>query len=162
MRLCVLSDTHIPDRYDKLPDALVKEIKNADLVIHAGDFTSIKVYQEIKALNSNFKAVLGNMDSPELQPVLKQKETFTVQKRKIGLTHGIGRPDNLLETVRKSFDDTYDLVIFGHSHNALNEKIGKTIFLNPGSPTDKIFATINSYAIIDLDKTININIVRVF
>ena len=161
MRLCVLSDTHIPDRSETLPEALVKDIKKADMVIHAGDFTSRDCYETIRSLNPNIKAVLGNIDAPELAGVLKEKETFAVGKFKVGLMHGFGKPECILDNVKKAFNGSYDLVIYGHAHEPFCEKIGKTLYFNPGSPTDKIFAPYNAYGIIANDATIDARIIRI-
>jgi putative phosphoesterase len=161
MRLCVLSDTHIPDRYEELPAVLTREIQDADMVIHAGDFTSVDCYEHIRSLNPNIKAVLGNIDAFELASRLKEKEVFTVEKFKIGLMHGFGKPESILDNVKKTFRDTCDLVIYGHAHEPFCEKIGKTLYFNPGSPTDKIFSTYNAYGIITIDTKIDAKIIRI-
>jgi len=159
MRLGVIADTHIPDRYDELPAAVLKEFKKVDLIIHAGDFTSVEYYKKLKNLKP-LKAVLGNLDSALLRDYLKEKETFKLSKYKIGLMHGFGRAEGVFDLIKKSFDKTYDLVIFGHTHQPLCEKVGKTVFFNPGSPTDKIFTHVNSYGIIELNSEIDARIVK--
>ncbi|PIQ84899.1 MAG: hypothetical protein COV73_06465, partial [Candidatus Omnitrophica bacterium CG11_big_fil_rev_8_21_14_0_20_43_6] len=56
------------------------------------------------------------------------------------------------EVLKDAFkEDGCDLIIFGHSHKSMNEKIGKILFFNPGSATD-IFAAYNSYGIIELSQ----------
>jgi putative phosphoesterase len=159
MRLCVISDTHIPDRSQSIPAPVIKAIKEADMVVHAGDFTSANVYHQIKTLKP-CKAVLGNIDEAELTGLLAAKEVFWCQKFKTGLIHGTGKYDMVLDNVRRQFDETFALVIYGHAHAASCDKIGKTIYFNPGSPTDKIFAPYNSYGIIDIDKKIDIKIIK--
>ncbi len=159
MRLGIISDTHIPDRYDKLPGAVLRDLKRSDLVIHAGDFTSLEYYQELKN-TFPLKAVLGNLDERELTRFLKEKETLTLENFKIGVMHGWGRSEGVLDLVKKAFDNTYDLVIFGHTHQPYCEKIGKTLFFNPGSATDKIFSTVNSYGLIELDLAITPKIIK--
>lgn len=159
MRAVVLADTHIPDRAEDLPDSLIKIIKKSDLVIHAGDFTSLEYYNRLKSLTA-LRAVLGNIDAPELREHLKDKEIFTLKKYKIGVMHGFGRPENVLDNVKKTFDGTFDLVIYGHTHTAFQEQNGKTIFFNPGSPTDKIFAPYNSYGLVEIGENITTKIVR--
>ena len=160
MKLGVISDTHIPDRGEDLPESVNQAFKTVDLIIHAGDFTSYEYFKKLQTART-LKAVLGNLDSPELRKCLKEKEVFHVQKYKIGLMHGFGKPERVLENIRRSFDETFDLVIFGHTHMPFNEKIGKTLFFNPGSPTDKIFAPYNAYGIIELNETIKAKIIRI-
>lgn len=159
MRIGVISDTHIPDRYERLPVVVLKELSRVDLILHAGDFTSLEYYEELRSIKP-FRGVLGNLDATELRPHLKEKETFTINKFKIGLMHGFGRPDSVLENIQKSFDESYDFIIFGHTHNAFHEKIGKTVFFNPGSPTDKIFAAVNSFGILEIEETIKAKIIK--
>lgn len=158
MRVVVLSDTHIPDRYETLPNGLLKELKTCDLIIHAGDFTSLEYYDILRSIKP-LRAVLGNLDDPELRSLLKEKEVFTLEKFKIGLIHGFGSAGSVVENVKKSLDSACDLVIFGHTHHPFNEKMGKTVYFNPGSPTDKIFTTTNSYGIIEIGKTIEAKII---
>lgn len=43
MIIGLISDTHIPDRADKIPITVLEAFKNVDLIIHAGDLTSIRV-----------------------------------------------------------------------------------------------------------------------
>lgn len=160
MRVCVISDTHISDRYESIPDQLMAEIKASDLVIHAGDFTSLEFYQELKKLKP-LKAVLGNMDCSELQSELKGKEVFQIQNIKIGVVHGQGKSDNILEYVRNVFSEKPDIIIFGHSHQPYQEQKGKTLFFNPGSATDKIFAPYNTYGILDITDSIEARIERI-
>jgi uncharacterized protein len=158
-RWIVISDTHIPDRYEEIPEVLIREMKNCDIIVHAGDFTDLDTYKKIKALGP-LKAVLGNMDNPTLASLLKKQETWTEAGFKIGLMHGTGNADAVLQNIQRSFDATYDLVIYGHAHTAVETRIAKTIYFNPGSPTDRIFAPIPSYGIIEIDKKITTHIVK--
>ncbi|MFH1690947.1 MAG: metallophosphoesterase [Candidatus Omnitrophota bacterium] len=159
MKIIVLSDTHIPDKGDDLPTVVMKECMEADMIIHAGDFTSLEFYNKLKKIKP-LKAVLGNMDCCPLRDILKDKETFEIQKYKIGLMHGFGAPNNILDNVQKSFNENFDLIIFGHSHAAISKKRGKTLFFNPGSCTDKIFTDYNSFGIIEINKSIKAHIVK--
>jgi len=159
MRLCVISDTHIPDRAAALPRRLLEEMRAADRVVHAGDFTTVAAYETVARCNT-LTAVRGNIDEADLAERLEPRVTFRVGKFKVGVTHGFGKAEHIFENVRKEFDASYHLVIFGHSHAPCEEKIGKTLFFNPGSPTDTIFAPYNSYGIIDIGATIAARIIK--
>ncbi len=159
MRLCVISDTHIPDRAAGLPRRLLDEIRAADQLVHAGDFTTVEAYETIARLNKMI-AVRGNIDEAALTERLKRTVTFRAGKFKVGVTHGFGKVEFVFDNVRKEFDASYHLVIFGHSHAPCEEKIGKTLYFNPGTPTDTIFAPYNSYGIIDIGRTIATRIIR--
>jgi hypothetical protein len=160
MRIVVISDTHMPDKADKFPEQLIADIRSADLVIHVGDFSELSVFEKLKSISKDLKAVCGNMDSDDLKRILPQKEILKIGKFKIGIIHGNGAPGNLVESLKGIFkNDSLDMVIFGHSHAAFNEKIKDTIFFNPGSPTDKIFAQYNSYGVIEINSAIEAKLV---
>jgi putative phosphoesterase len=105
-------------------------------------------------------AVYGNIDDAALAQQLPRCATFKAGRFKAGVIHGYGRGERVLETIQKDFDASYHLVIFGHSHTPCVETIGKTVYVNPGSPTDTIFAPYNSYAIIEIDDTIEPRIIK--
>ncbi len=161
MKIGVISDTHIPEKANLLPQKLITELKKCDMVIHAGDMVSIEVARALKKICPNFKAVCGNMDYAEVRKDFPEKEIVRVGKFKIGIKHGFGPPGQLLNLMEGVFkDDGVDIVIFGHSHNPLNEKKGKIIFFNPGSPTDDIFAPYKSFGIIEISDKIVAEIVK--
>ncbi|MFA5286936.1 MAG: metallophosphoesterase family protein [Candidatus Omnitrophota bacterium] len=160
MKIIVISDTHQENLAD-FPDKLIEAIKDSDMVIHAGDFVDLKVFEALRAISKEVKAVCGNMDGEELRKILPEKEIIKIGKYKIGIMHGNGAPSNLVGVLSETFkNDNLDLIIFGHSHAAFNEKIGKTIFLNPGSPVDKIFAKYNSFGVVEVSDTIETKIVK--
>ena len=160
MKIGVISDTHIPERANDLPKEVYSAFKGMDLIIHAGDLTTPSVLESLKKI-SKVKAVPGNMDGPEIHRLLENKEEFKIGKFKIGVTHGYGAPSNLINSIKDMFPKDMDLIIFGHSHSPFNEKIGNTIFFNPGSVTDTVFAPYRSYGIIEIDKEIKASIVRI-
>lgn len=163
MKIVVLSDTHIPDRAKSLPEAVLKEIKTADMVIHAGDMAEPSVLQQLQSLCPNVKAVAGNMDPHSLKKQLKEKEIIKAGKYTIGLAHGFGPSQQLIELMLQTFlNDKVDIIIFGHSHQTMNEKKGDILFFNPGSPTDTVFAAYNSYGVIELsDSGITAKIIKI-
>jgi putative phosphoesterase len=159
-RILVLSDTHIPIAANDLPQVIYDEAHKADMIIHAGDFIDISLLEKLRSLNKVVVAVYGNMDCIRIRKELKAKEIFTVGKFRIGLIHGYGAHSELMETVKSEFKDV-DCVIFGHSHVATNMKHAGVLYFNPGSATDKIFASKNSYGMLEItDKKIEGRIVE--
>jgi hypothetical protein len=148
MRILVLSDTHIPRVANDLPAAIYDEIKNVDMILHAGDFVDKNLYDKLSGLKP-LKAVLGNMDSADLRGILNEKEILDVEKVRIGLIHGHGAPRELIDTVIGEFKNV-DAIVFGHSHSALNTVKDGVLLFNPGSVTDNIFAAYNSYGILEI------------
>lgn len=160
MRILVISDTHIPRVAQDLPAKIFEEIKKADMVMHAGDFIDEDVLDKIRKAKKEVYAVYGNMDSPGLRRRLKDKETVTVGKFRVGLIHGYGAPKELMDTIRGEFGNV-DVIIFGHSHSPVNIEKNGVLFFNPGSPTDTIFAKEKTYGILEVtDKKIAGTIVR--
>ncbi len=151
-KIGVISDTHIPKAAQDLPERIYKEFQNVDLILHAGDFTELKLFEKLKNLAPTH-GVCGNMDEYDIKNLLPQKDIIKVNGFKIGLIHGYGPPARLIEAVSKEFARV-DVIVFGHSHIACCEKKGKILFFNPGSPTDKIFALHNSFGILEVEKEI--------
>lgn len=161
MKIGVLADTHIPDRAEDIPAKVMEEFKGVDLILLAGDLTAISVLNKLKKI-APVTAVYGNMDLQDVVSVLKRKEIVKCGKFRIGIFHGFTAPDKLVDQLQKEFkEDKVDVIVFGHSHRPMNEYVGKTLFFNPGSPTDKVFAPYNSYGIIEINDKIKAEIKRV-
>ena len=160
-RIVVTSDTHIPIAAAELPEMLVKDIKKADMLIHAGDLIDSSVLEILKKLCPKVIAIKGNMDQGLEGNELKEKEIIEIGGFRIGITHGRGAPNNLTELLSEEFkNDKVDMIIFGHSHSALNKRIGNILFFNPGSPTEKVFSPYNSYGIVEISDKIKADIIR--
>ncbi|MFA5075717.1 MAG: metallophosphoesterase family protein [Candidatus Babeliales bacterium] len=161
-RIGVISDTHMEFDTAAFPKKILDDFKNVDMIIHAGDLGSLKVLELLKSACKNVYAVRGNMDPHTVAGKLPEKEIIKVGRYKIGVTHGIGAPARLLDLVKEKFkDDPVDVVVFGHSHQPFNEKIGGVLFFNPGSPVDKMFAPYNSYGILLLNDNIEGQIIKI-
>jgi putative phosphoesterase len=157
MRIGVVSDTHLPRFGRALPRALREGVAEADvgLILHAGDFTGSDVPALLEAI-APLRAVAGNNDGPALVERFGRRAIVAVEGVRIGLVHGdlgVGRttPERAAGSFRA---DEVDLVVFGHSHVPLVERLpdGRWL-LNPGSPTDKRRQPRYSWALIDVDGT---------
>jgi putative phosphoesterase len=146
MRIAVLADTHV-NKLESLPKKIIDAISTADLIIHAGDFTDIRLLEELKQLGE-VKAVHGNMDSRQLKSVLPMKEIVETEGKRIGITHGSGAPWGIEERVRKVFEsDRIDIIVYGHSHRPQNKVVNDILFFNPGGAADSFgIITINGGA----------------
>ena len=161
MKIGVISDTHIPDKAKEVPKEVLEAFKKVDMVIHAGDLVDLSVLDQLKKSCPDVKAVYGNMDPEGVSAKLPQKIVFNAGKFKIGVAHGFGSPDSLVRTLSETFKhDKVDAIIFGHSHEAFNERIKGVLFFNPGSATDKIIVEYNSYGIIEINGTIEARIIK--
>ncbi len=152
LKIGVISDTHIADNSKHIPALILGAFRQVDLIIHAGDSVGLGAIEELKLVCSRVVAVAGNMDLEEVRNKYPLKQILDVFGYRIGVMHGFGAPAGLLELLKEAFkEDGCDLIIFGHSHKTLNEKIGNVLFFNPGSATDSA-AAYNSYGIIELLK----------
>ena len=48
MKAVVFPNTHAPTRAARLPETLTANLPSADLIVHAGDFVTIKVPKELE------------------------------------------------------------------------------------------------------------------
>ena len=131
MRIGVLADTHMHS-FEDIPRKIIDSLSTVDLIIHAGDFTTIEVLNGLKQLGE-VRAVQGNMDSAEIKRMLPVKEIIEVGNKKIGITHGSGGPWRIEHRVRKIFDqEQVDIIVYGHSHQSQNKVTEGIFFFNPG------------------------------
>jgi putative phosphoesterase len=134
--IAIISDTHLPKGNRRLPDACVERLGQADLIIHAGDLTSLSVLTELQSY-SQVIAVQGNVDDFEVRQALPARATVEAQGATLAVIHDAGSARGRVERMRATFP-TADAVVFGHSHLPLHERAedGFQIF-NPGSPTER-------------------------
>lgn len=136
MEIAIVSDTHMPRGGRALPDACVKRLRAADLILHAGDLVTLDVLAELRSLG-DVVAVHGNVDNAAVRAALPATAVVDVGPRRIAMIHDAGPAVGRLRRMRARFPDA-DAVVFGHSHIPLLERAtdGFQIF-NPGSPTDR-------------------------
>lgn len=158
LRIGVVADTHSRE----LPPAMLKDFKSVDLIIHAGDFCD-KADYEVFAKLKDVKAVYGNMDTAAIREILPRRQIIKLGAFNVGLFHGEGSAKVTLQKVKEEFQkDKVDIVIFGHSHQPLNQKEGNVLYFNPGSPNDTVFAPYCTYGILEVnDKHFSAKHVRI-
>ena len=148
--LGVLSDTHLYRQ--EVPLQVMRALDGVDLLIHAGDIVEMAVLDELESLAPTM-AVAGNMDHGDVREALPEKRVIEVAGRRLGLIHGSGAPQNMTSRLRREFDRV-NVVVFGHTHQAYNREEDGIYFFNPGSPTDKMFASFRSVGIIELGEEV--------
>ena len=138
MLIAVIADTHLPRGSRRLPDASVARIAAADLLIHAGDFSSLAAVRALEAIGPSLVGVHGNVDSAEVRRLLPEERVVEAGGARIALVHDAGPARGRLARMRRRFGQRADAVVFGHSHMPLHESAedGFQIF-NPGSPTER-------------------------
>lgn len=136
MKIIAISDTHIKfgSIKDHLPTDLIYKLKQADIIIHAGDFVRKKAYDELSAIG-RLEAVHGNMDDPELKKILPERKVIDIGGIKIGIIHQAALAIHDIIGVRYMAKEMgVDVLIFGHIHKPVIEK-SDVLIACPGSPT---------------------------
>lgn len=158
----LLSDTHVPQRTNKVPDVVIDDFKNrnVDYVFHMGDFTLYGVYKNLIDIFGKDKvvAVCGNMDiDSDLKKILPSKLELKIYDHNVLMLHGMGGPNIIVKRLIKKLDllnSSFNLVIFGHTHRPVNEISNGILFFNPGTttPIDNKFTVISSYGYLKITK----------
>ena len=131
----VISDTHIPDRMDAIPEEALDIFREneVELILHAGDLTEMYVLDELKKI-APVVAVHGNMCSPEVKELLPEYTTVEINGIVIGITHGSGSPvgykDRMLYYAKEK---GVKVLVSGHTHDPYIWKKEGIILINPGA-----------------------------
>jgi uncharacterized protein len=134
--IALIADTHMPKGRRLLPEACVEKIREAEAVIHAGDFSAASVLADLRALCPVVHAVHGNVDDAELRRQLPEALEVEVGGCTLAVLHDAGPGKGRLARMRARFPDA-DAVVFGHSHLPLHETDEDFQIFNPGSPTER-------------------------
>ncbi len=131
MKIIVLSDTHI---HSQMPEELLAIVKDADIVVHAGDFITRQAYESLKVACKKLVAVHGNSDEDDVKAMLPEAETFEAGGVKFGVIHS-GRFGTDLTNMRYlALEMGVRVLIFGHLHRPIIEQ-SDVLLVCPGSPT---------------------------
>ncbi|MFI9202874.1 metallophosphoesterase family protein [Streptomyces sp. NPDC053048] len=137
MRLLLTSDTHLPTRARKVPPPLLTAMDQADVVLHAGDWTDTATLELFTARARRLIAVHGNNDGPDLRARLPEIAHAELGGLRFTVVHETGPARGREERCAERFPST-DVLVFGHSHIPWDTTApGGLRLLNPGSPTDR-------------------------
>lgn len=152
MKIVVVSDTHMPRMNKKLPDRLLRGLKTAKAIIHAGDWTNLSVYEALAAFAPIY-GVAGNNDGADVIRKFGLQREIEFEGVRIGIVHGHGdgKRINTEACALEAFKDVQlNVLIYGHSHIPVLKRIGGLLVFNPGSPTDKRRQPMYSFGILQL------------
>jgi putative phosphoesterase len=131
----LISDTHVPKRALCVPKKVFDVFANVDFVVHAGDLVELAVIDELEQA-APVLAVHGNMDSFEVSNALPKLNSLKVFDWKIGVIHdadsfhGQGKMQDIAK------ENGFNVLVYGHTHVSKVKWEAKTLYINPGSPTD--------------------------
>lgn len=130
--IAVISDSHIPNRAEKIPEKFLEKLEKADTTVHCGDFEEKEIHEELEE-KYDIIGVKGNCDFFDIPA----SEKFERSGIKFGVYHGAGiQPRGHHPTLAKTAETLdVEILFHGHTHQQeIAEHNGK-ILLNPGSCT---------------------------
>ncbi|MBU0704022.1 MAG: YfcE family phosphodiesterase [Chloroflexi bacterium] len=155
----LLSDTHIPRRLKRLPDAALDALAGVDLILHAGDVDDPAALEPLRAI-APVHGVRGNVhlqDFSDGGASLPATVELELAGKRVVLVHGhwpgpIGFCFKGLHMVAQwlrlvdnghlnrqaarrlaRLYSTADVIVFGNSHRAHVERVGRALLVNPGA-----------------------------
>lgn len=154
MKILVTSDTH--GHYKDISDYIIIN-DDIELIIHAGDY-ALDAKNISLETGKNCIYVRGNNDFFDYSS--KDLEIIKIKGRTIMLVHGHKQNvyrgyKNLLIEAKKY---KANIVIFGHTHQYVNEKHDNILLINPGSPS---FPRDNNPGFLVMDITENLKIKQI-
>jgi len=129
-KILLLSDTH-----SYMDANILKYVKQADEVWHAGDIGDLKIVDAIKAIKP-LRAVYGNIDNAEARSEFPEHNRFKCEEVDIWITHIGGYPPRYNNRVCDELKaNPPDIFISGHSHilKVMPDKKLDLLHINPGA-----------------------------
>jgi hypothetical protein len=150
VRAAVISDTHLPRGTRALPPRAIEILTTADLILHAGDFSTAEILAQLKSYGPPVHAVHGNVDDAMLRGALPETAIVEIADARIGMVHIPGPSVGRLERLRILFGAEVDAVVFGHTHMPEHQELDGFQIFNPGSPTERRRAPRHTMGIADV------------
>ncbi|HEX9106267.1 MAG TPA: metallophosphoesterase family protein [Longimicrobiales bacterium] len=144
VRLGLISDTHgllRPSVFDRLQGVL--------RILHAGDVGREDILRELEVI-APVTAVYGNTDGWELRRRLPQVAQVEEAGRRITVVHG-DVPGSPTPARLAAAHGQADIIVYGHTHQARVERVGRTLVVNPGAAGPARFKLGPSLAILTLE-----------
>ncbi|RZH69065.1 metallophosphoesterase [Natrinema altunense] len=131
--IAIFSDTHSSRGHELEGDALTAA-READTVIHAGDFTTEAALEAFQTECDRLYAVHGNADSATVRDRLPAARVVEAGGVRVAVTHRRDGGETGLAMFGRSRGA--DVVVFGHSHRPTVVESDTVQLLNPGSHAD--------------------------
>jgi len=129
-KILLLSDTH-----SFIDAQILKFVKQADEVWHAGDIGNLSVTDAIKDLKP-LRAVYGNIDDKDARAEFPLDNKFELENVTVWMTHIGGYPNKYNQRIRDEIQQKPPKIfIAGHSHilKVQFDKKLNLLHLNPGA-----------------------------
>lgn len=152
-RIGIISDSH---HSEENLIKVIDKLKEVDMILHLGDnINDCDIIRRMLAVE--VYGVLGNCDVGK--DGLKE-QVLTIEGKRIFMTHGhkYNVKHSLNRLFYKALELEADIILFGHTHYALNAVEDNIVFFNPGSITSPRGSKDKTYGILEIDENgINIH-----
>ena len=145
MLLGVISDTH-----GYLNPQVPELLRGVEHILHAGDIGDTGIIDELSSI-APVTAVRGNNDRTGRASFYPEMVTLELAGQIILLTHQVNMPEVVDDPrIKPYLDASVDVVVFGHSHIALQRRLGPVLFFNPGAAGKRRFKLVPSIGTLSL------------
>jgi uncharacterized protein len=153
MRVGLISDTH-----GRLRPEVFERLADVEHILHAGDVGPAHLLDELEAI-APVTAVWGNTDGFDIRARTEEVARLELAGRSIAVLHGhqLGSPTP--EGLRNLVPDA-DIIVYGHTHRPLEDRIGGVLVVNPGSAGAARFGIPPSLAILDLGPALRLQLIE--
>ncbi len=153
MRIGLISDTHTPSAAKEPPEQIIPAFKGVDLILHAGDIYQPACIDWLERIAPVKGVELGARAHFEHDDRVEEMQVLGLEGHTIGMVHDLMLPGfsdevrngviaarlpasfSIPKAVEAFFKRPADIVVFGHTHEAVVEEHQGVLFINPGSPT---------------------------
>ncbi|MBI5527690.1 MAG: metallophosphoesterase family protein [Deltaproteobacteria bacterium] len=126
-RIGLISDTH-----GHWEGRAARVFAGVEHIIHAGDIGALKVIERLERI-APVTAVKGNTDRDECSR-FPEFTLVEIGGIRLFVTHILGKSSGMRVDVTDAIHCSKpDVVVYGHTHRYVAERIGGSLFVNPGS-----------------------------
>lgn len=158
-KILLLSDTH-----NYVDNQILKFVRQADEVWHAGDIGTLEVIDTIQKIKP-VRAVFGNIDDSVIRSEFPLDLRFTIENVDVWITHIGGYPNRYDYRIKKEINkNPPKLFISGHSHilKVIFDKKLNLLHMNPGAAGKHGFHQVRTMLRFEInnDKISNLEIIE--
>ena len=158
-KILLLSDTH-----NYVDNQILKFVRQADEVWHAGDIGTLEVIDIIQKIKP-VRAVFGNIDDSVIRSEFPLDLRFTIENVDVWITHIGGYPNRYDYRIKKEINkNPPKLFISGHSHilKVMFDKKLNLLHMNPGAAGKHGFHQVRTMLRFEInnDKISNLEIIE--
>ncbi len=150
MKILVVGDSH--NNHDRIGSLLAHAGTGFDCFVHVGDgYEDLLRYEN--DYEGRFVAVKGNCDVSVPGRNINGEEPVILGGKAVFITHGhafrVKGGTEALEAAASA--KQAEICLFGHTHEACVFRVGKTLFMNPGSITLPRNSPVPTYGVITVE-----------